>query len=378
MKILITGTHFTTALAAIEELKEYKDIDIVYVGRRTTQEGDASPSIESQILPKLGVKFIPITAGRLQRAFTIYTLPSLLKTPIGFIQAAWILLLEAPDAILSLGGYVAVPIVIWAWLFSIPIIIHEQTLVTGLANKISSYFADKIAVSFNVDRFKDRQTILTGNPLRRNILEGAKLFHLEGGLRRHLGIFDLARKDNLPVILISCGNQGSHVVNLAVAECIGKLIKISFVIHVTGDNKFEDFERAVELRRLGKLEERYMVRKWIGREYGAMLSKVDLVVSRAGINTLSELAFLGKPALVIPIPYLFADEQNKNAKYFEKLGLVKILPQKSLSGSSLLKSIKSCLNNLNDLKKSAKNAKAATVPDAAKRLAEETILLAHG
>lgn len=370
MKVLLTGTHFTTAQATIEELKKYKDLDIVYVGRKTTMEGDKSLSVESQVLPSLGVKFIQIISGRLQRKFTIYTIPSLLKIPIGFIQAAWILLLEAPDVILSFGGYVSVPIVISGWLFSIPIIIHEQTLVIGLANRISGWFANKIAISFDTNHtFNRDKVVLTGNPIRKDITQEVKLT---------LGIFDLARKKNLPVILISCGSQGSHVINLAMEKCIGKLIKIAYVIHITGDNKFADFERLVKLRRLGKLGEKYMVRKRVGRVYGAMLSKVDLVVSRAGINTLSELAFLGKPALVIPIPYLFADEQNKNAKYFEKLGLVRILPQRSLSGSSLLSSIKSCLNDLDDLKKSAKFAKVATAPDAGKKVAQETILLAHG
>src|SRR3990167_5082544 len=158
MKILVTGAHFTTAVAVIEELKnlpagrqEQKDIDIVYVGRKTTREGDSSHSVESQVLPQLGVKFISIITGRLQRAFTIYTFSSLLKIPIGFLQSFFILLKEKPDVILSFGGYVAVPLVIAGWLLSIPIIIHEQTLVSGLANTISSFFADKVAVSFEND-----------------------------------------------------------------------------------------------------------------------------------------------------------------------------------------------------------------------------------
>ncbi len=355
MRILLTGTHFTVALATIEELKIYDGVEIVYVGRKTTQEGDPTPSSESQILPKLGVRFISITTGRLQRAFTLYTVPSLIKIPIGFIQAFFILINEAPDVILSFGGYVSVPIVILGWLFSIPIIIHEQTLVTGLSNRISGWFANKIAVSFktNYDFSKDK-VVLTGNPLRKEILNAK----------------NIKKSEKLPVILITGGNQGSHTINIAVEEVLDKLTKIANVIHQTGDAKFMDFERLED-----RQNESYQVAKWIPN-MGDIMKKADLVVCRAGINTLTEVAFLGIPALVIPIPYLYQDEQNKNAKYFEKLGLVRILPQSKLNGEFFLKEINSCLNDLNHFKEQARKAREVIVPDAAKRLALETILLA--
>lgn len=365
MKILITGAHFTPAVAVIEELKKIKNVEILYVGRDTTLEGDSVPSVESKIIPSLGIKFIPITTGRLQRSPTPYTLLSLLRIPVGFIQALIIILSEKPDVILSFGGYVAVPIVIVGWLFSIPIIIHEQTLVSGLANKISSLFANKIAVSFKNGPLRearkvDEHVILTGNPIRSVILNGVNITHSRGVQNRHR-----------PTILITGGNQGSHIMNLSVEQVLGELTKIANVIHVTGDNKFKDFER---LNELGGLGGKYLVKKWINDEWGKVLSGVDLVVSRAGINILTEMAFMGKVGLVIPIPYLFGDEQNKNAKYFEQLGLVKILPQSKLSASSLVENIKWILKNLDGLKQKAKNANKVIIPDAAKRLALETIL----
>lgn len=364
MKILITGAHFTPAQAVVEQLKKKPRVKLVYVGRRTTLEGDSTISAESKILPLLGVKFIPIITGRLQRSFTLYTIPSLLKIPIGFIQALYIILSEKPDAILSFGGYVAVPVIFAGWLFSVPVIVHEQTLVSGLANKISSFFADKIALSFKPEnRFKDRQTIVTGNPIRSMVLDP------RDKISGHLRIFDIARKEKLPIILITGGNQGSHILNITVEECIEKLTKIAYVIHITGDNKFKDFARLQKLQ-----NERYLIKKWIGSQYGAILSKVDLVVSRAGINTLTELAYMGKPALVIPIPY--QDEQNENARVFQDLGLVRMLSQSKLSGYSLLENIKAMVKNLDRLKKRAKKAKSVIIPDAAKRLALQTILLA--
>jgi UDP-N-acetylglucosamine--N-acetylmuramyl-(pentapeptide) pyrophosphoryl-undecaprenol N-acetylglucosamine transferase len=354
MKVLITGAHFTPAAATIEQLKKISRADIIYIGRTTTREGDEAKSVESQVLPKMGVKFIPIIAGRLQRQLTVFTIPSLLKIPIGFMQALFFILREQPDVILSFGGYVAVPVVVAGWLFSVPVIIHEQTLLSGLANRISALFADKIAVSFQ-NTFKGEKVILTGNPIRPEVVQKP------------------VSKTKLPTILVMGGNQGSHVINLAVEQCLQKLLKIANVYHQTGDSKFKDYERLERwsgdpVSSAGK----YQIKKWIGEEYPEVLSRADLVVSRAGINTLSELALLGKPALLIPISNR---EQNKNASFFEGLGLSKTLPQSKLSGEELLKNIKQMLNNLSFLKQKAKEAGKVIIPDAAKRLALETLLL---
>lgn len=363
MKILVTGTHFTPALATIEELRSYK-IDIIYVGRKTTLEGDPTPSIESKILPNLRIKFIPISTGRLQRKLTIYTLSSLLKIPIGLIQAFHIVLKEKPDVVLSFGGYVGLPVVTVAWLFSIPIIIHEQTIVSGLSNKVGGYLADKIAISFPQNKFFNREkVILTGNPLRREIIEisrDVKLRHPKGGLSSKVKV--------MPRVLIVGGNQGSHVINKAVESCLDKLTKIAKVTHQTGDSKFNDFDRLKQ-----KQNEYYQVEKFIDEGWGKILREADLVVSRAGINTLMELAFLGKPTLLIPIEA--HPEQEGNAKYFASLGLTKILPQSKLTGKTLLENIKEMLSNLTIFKRKAMMAKEVIIPGAAKRLALETVLL---
>lgn len=361
MKILITGAHFTPAQAVIEELQKTPRVEIVYLGRKYTREGDKSLSVESQVLPKLGVKFIPVISGRLQRLFTIYTIPSLFKIPIGILQSFYLILREKPEVVLSFGGYVSVPVVFTAWLLSIPIITHEQTLVSGLANTINSWFADKVAVSFERSVFKGKKVILTGLPIRRDIIgisRGVSLVHPRGG----------------QIILVMGGNQGSHIINLALEGCLKELLKIAMVYHQTGDSKYRDYER---LEELGKSGERYKVKKWIGEEYAVTLQEADLVVSRAGINTLTELAYLSKPALVIPIPYLYKNEQMVNAKFFKQLGLVRILPQEDLTPQKLLANIKNILNDLNHFKKRAEEARKVVIPDAAKRLALETILLAR-
>lgn len=351
MKILVTGAHFTPAVATIEQLKKIEPVEIVYVGRKTTLEGDRAISVESQVLPGLGVKFISIIAGRIQREFSLYTIPSLLKIPVGFLQAFYIILSQKPDVILSFGGYVAAPLVFVGWLFSIPIIIHEQTLISGLANKFSAIFADKIAISFPDSRLKDSKVILTGNPIRGEILARNRI----------------SKKNNLPVILIAGGNQGSHIINLALEQCLDKLVKLGVIYHQTGDSKFKDYERLKQ-----RESKTYQVFKFLTKDWAKILAESDLVVCRSGINTLSEAAFLGKPVLSIPIPVA---EQKKNAKYFEEAGLARVLPQAKLSGETLLDNIKFMLSNLDNLTEKAKAVKKIIIPDAAKRLALETILL---
>lgn len=365
MQILVTGAHFTPALAVIDQLKQMQpNVEVVYVGRKTTMEGVKSDSRESKVLPYLGVKYITIITGRLQRSFSLYTIPSLLKIPIGIIQASCIILSRKPDVILSLGGYVAVPVIFIGWLFSIPIILHEQTLVSGLANKISSFFADKIALSFG-EGSSDNRVVYTGNPIRKEILETKGKLPAE-----FVTFFKKAEEEKMPIILVTGGNQGSHLINLTLEKIQSDLTKIAYVISVSGDNQFADFERLNKITNA-----RFIVKKWIGPEIGKIYEKVDLVVSRAGANTLTELAFLGKPTLVIPLQLLFQDEQMKNAKFFEKAGLVQVLPQSKLSAESLLENIKAMINNLGKITLKAQQAKSVVRKDAAQRLALETLLL---
>ncbi len=368
MRILLTGTHFTPAVAVIEALRDYDPkIELFYVGRKTTREGDKSPSAESHIIPEMGVKFIPLTTGRVQRTFTRYTIPSLFKIPWGIIQGFWIVLTKKPDVVVSFGGYVGFPLVFSAWLLSIPVIIHEQTLIAGMANKVSSWFATKVAVSFPGNHeFNKGKVVFTGNPMRKELLRKPKS---NASLLR---FFRAAKQSHKKVIFITGGNQGSHIINKVVGENLEDFLSKYFIIHQTGDSFYHDDEVLEKKRRsLSKYSGHYLVSKFIREEMGFVLRNVDLVISRAGINTLTELAYLKKRAVVIPIPYIYKDEQNVNAHFFAEHGLVEVLPQSELSGESLVQSISKAFakrNSLDDVSK-------VVVPDAASRITFEILLL---
>ena len=389
MKVLITGAHFTPAQAVIEELlkvsgspigvgDDERQVEIVYVGRKTTREGDRSLSVESQVLPKMGVKFIPITAGRIRRYISIGTFISLFKIPIGFVQAFLILLKEQPDVVVSFGGYVAVPLVFNAWLLNIPVIIHEQTLVSGLANTFSALFADKIAVSFEQGySFNKSKTFVTGNPMRKKIIEP-----VSRGSKEIEEIIAESVKQKKPLMLVTGGNQGSHIINEVVKDALDVLVKKYVVVHQTGDSKFNDYEHLkqdseqVGMTSGDGMTNNYLVMKWISEEdMGRIYSVADFVVSRCGANTLLELAYHQIPTVMIPLPSVTKDEQTKNAKFFSAKGLGVVLPQKNLSVESLLEKI--TLVNTTQAKNDAKEAKNVVILGAEKKLAQEILLLEY-
>lgn len=331
-KILVCGSHFTIAHAVIEKLIKSGDAEISYIGRRQTMEGDRSVSVESEIIPRLGVKYYSLTTGRVSRSMSVGALVSLFKIPLGFWGAFWLIQKIRPDVVLSFGGYVSVPVVVMAKLLGIKVMLHEQTLISGLANKFCGLFADKIAVSYAEGKyeFAKNKIVFTGNPIRKSLLLG-------GGVDSELKEF-LGKKG--PLIYVTGGNQGAQAINNAIGEILANLCEKMRVVWQTGDSKQRNFE--IAKMKVESLEDpkKVFVRKWFdAADVGEIMRSVDLVVSRAGINTLNELAFFHRRAIAIPYPSLYRDEQLVNGRYFEKLGLVKVIEQDKLKPETLLAEI---------------------------------------
>lgn len=364
-RIIITGGHLTPALAVIDELIKRGGWEILFIGRKYAVEGDKTPSIEAQIVPKRGILFVSINAGRVQRHFTRYTILALLKIPLGFFQALYCLIRFKPNLILSFGGYVSVPVVLAGWLLRIPAVTHEQTTVQGLATKVNTHFAEKIAVSWpqTLVGFPRQKAVLTGNPIREEI------FKVNEKLWRTLNF-----KKGLPFILVTGGNQGSHVINQAIKEALPQLVKKYNLFHQCGYIAiFGDYDQLLKAReRLPlKLRKRYHFKKYVtGEEWSTLLRKVDLVISRSGANIITELAALGKPAILIPLPWLYQDEQTKNAQLLTQAGIAEILPQKKLSAKTLSRLIDKTMVNLDRYKKNGARAKKLVKLDAAKRIVD--------
>lgn len=337
MRIAIIGGHLSPALSVIDALP--KDKDVIFIGRKQVLEGDKAVSLEEKVITEKGIPFYPITTGRLQRRITRHTLFSLLKLPVGVQQALSLLKKTCPDVVLSFGSYVSLPVVFASFLRSIPIVIHEQTLEAGLANRIAARFATKICISWESSRrfFPKEKTVLTGNPIRKFSLGAGSSFAGQ------------ISNEKLPLLYITGGSLGSHAINLLIDGCIEQLLDKHLVYHQTGDaREFNDFERLENRKKqLSELKQsRYTLTKFVSSDdIGVLLKQADLVVGRSGINTVSELLYFEKSALLIPLPFSQRKEQKKNALFLERIGLAKVVEQNGLTSEILYSQIEERLRH---------------------------------
>lgn len=356
MKIVITGGHVTPAIAVIEKLKEkIPNVEIIFVGRKTTMEKDNSVSFEFQLVTKIpGVQFVNLTTGRLRRFFSLTSIISLFKVPIGFIQSFLLLKREKPSAILTFGGYLGVPVTLAGRLLGIPIVAHEQTTSFGLANKFIANFAKIICVSSgdNLNVYPKNKTVVTGNPIRKEIC-----------LVNKSSQFREAKKFGLPIIYITGGSQGAMFINKLVEKNLDELLKSYVLIHQCGNiNNLADYQRLNQKIKQLPVEIRnhyYLVTHIFPQDIGAVYNVSDLVIGRAGANTVWELLALGKKALLIPLPYGQKKEQEQNAQILVSEGLAKVLQQDEFTDNEFLDAIKEMLKKEKIIKKDNDNQTAS-------------------
>lgn len=315
-KIVLTGGHAgATGYAVIEEIKKRdgENWDIYWIGTEKAVEGKISPTLESRVLPKIGVKFYPIISGRLQRKFTIWTIPSLLKVPLGFVHAFLVLKKINPDIVVSFGGFTAFPVVVIAWLLRKPIVIHEQTMAAGRANRLSSFFAKKIALAREDSKkfFPPQKCVVVGNPISREV-----------GFIKAKNVLS-----NPPVLFVTGGSRGSEFINDTLGKILRKLLSRYIVIHQTGVIDFQKFDNI----RSGlpvNLKEKYhvydLIESW---KWPKFLESSDLLLSRAGANIVSEIISTKRPAILIPISWTYLNEQYKNAMFAKNYGVAEVVNQ---------------------------------------------------
>ncbi len=357
MKIVIIGGHLAPALAVIQALP--KNTEVLFIGRKYALEGDQALSLEYQKITSMGIPFINLTTGRLQRKFTKHTCLSLLKLPLGSLQALKVLIINRPDCVVCFGGYIEVPVAFAAYLLGIPIITHEQTRKAGLANKIITPFTSVICLSWEESKkyFPANKTILTGLPIRKEF-------------------FDVIARStpNPKTIYITGGSLGAHAINILIEGCIEKLLKNFQVIHQTGDAKeYKDYDRLEKLKQSlpQELQNRYKIVKFIDPEDAAQtMASADLVISRSGMNTTAELLYLSKPCLLIPLPHGQSNEQLENALFLQEQGLAKVLKQEDLTSEILYSQITSIIAKLDKPDNSSTQPNKLIPYDAAEKITQ--------
>ena len=334
VKLVLTGGHAaTTALSIVEEVirREGRKYcwDIYWIGTKKAIEGKNVHTLESEIFSKIGVKKYSIVAGRLQRKLSIWTLPSLLKMPLGFTQALAVLLRVKPDVILSFGGYAAFPVVVVGSLLRIPVILHDQTAGIGRANRLSLPFAKFVAVSRKGALSLSKKAILIGNPVMTQITE----------------ISEKEKLSRPPVVFVLGGSRGSTALNKLIESVLKKLLIDFRLIHIVGPI---DYSKFVKLRKglPSKLKNNYEIYDRIDpMQIDGVYKRADIVVSRAGANTVSEIMATKRPAILIPLPISAPYDQSANAQNAKEFGIATVLDQSDLTPMVLLETIKSVLNS---------------------------------
>ncbi len=356
-RIVFTGGHHTPALAVIEKLSA--DCKIYWFGHKYSMHGSEEESAEYKTIKRLGLPFYNLKAGKLHRTWNPI---EWLRIPFGFLQAMFWLLKIRPQLIVSWGGYLAVPVVIAGWLLGIPSVTHEQTVVSGWANRFIAKFAKKIYVTWEESKqyFPSDKVCVVGLPVR------DKIFNT-----KILRDYDIQKE--VPTIYITGGKQGARVINSAVIEALPQLLDQFNVIHQCGNLDYEKLKKQTEGEE-GRGS--YILQPYFGEDkIGAVFNTADFVISRAGANTVYELAALGKPAVLIPIPWVSHNEQFKNAKVLVDAGSGLMLEQKNLNAKNLIAVCKKVANNLSGFEQGGMEAKNLVIYNAAEKMAAEIELL---
>ena len=320
MRIVITGGHHSSALPVIEELKKLMpEVQLFWFGHKYSLKGDKNPTFEYHEITKLGIPFYDIKAGKFYKTFNLLRLA---KIPYGFFQSLYFLIKLQPQLIVSFGGYLAVPVVLAGKILGIPSVTHEQTVVVGYANKVISKFASKILISWPQSQkyFDPSKTILTGIPVRKDIFEvRSNAFKLN---------------PDLPTVYITAGKTGSVTVNEAIQQALEFLLGKVNIIHQCGDHSefrhFDVLTSAYE-RIKNNVPGIFHLRKFVyGDEIGEAYKKSDFILGRAGAHVISELIAWEKPCILVPIPWVSHNEQNKNAEMLRDAGLGIIVSEKNI------------------------------------------------
>lgn len=321
-KIILTGGgsagHVTPNVALFPELKRL-GYEIQYIG--------TSDGIERKIIEREKIKYHIISSGKLRRYFDIKNFSDPFKVLKGICESIRIMRKEKPNIVFSKGGFVSVPVVIGAYLCDIPVIAHESDITPGLANKIASIYCTKICVTFpeTINNIKKNKGILTGTPIRQNIVNGSK----KEGIR--ICGFD-GRK---PIILVIGGSLGSKFLNDLIRNNIAKVLEKYDVIHICGKGNLD---------KLLKNKIGYRQFEYVDDELSHLMMAADIIVSRAGANLIFEILALRKPNLLIPLSRKSSrGDQILNANSFKKAGFSEVLNEEEINSQLFMSKLDSMI-----------------------------------
>lgn len=320
MKVILTGGgtagSVTPLLALYQSIKHrLPSSEFLFIG---TRQGVP----ERQLLKGYAIDYASVYSGKLRRYLSWKNIFDVFSLGIGFFQSLATIYKLNPDIIIGAGGYVSVPVIMAGWALQKKVLIHQQDVRLSLTNILTAPCATRITVTFekSLKQFSRRKVRLTGNPVRQEILHGEP--------SRAIKKFQL--DPALPLVLVTGGGTGARDLNTLIVKSAPELTPLCQIIHLTGPGK-GDQQFSVS---------RYQQIEFITEGMNDLLAAADIVVSRAGLATLTELCALGKASILVPLPN---SHQIYNAKYVEERQAAIVLPQKTLSHSLLTDTIKTLI-----------------------------------
>lgn len=317
-RIVLTGGgtagHVTPHMSLIPQLQA-RGYDIHYIGTRAGIEHEMMASL-------VGITYHAIQSGKLRRYFSLRNLTDPFRVLWGAVQSLILMLRLRPSVCFSKGGFVSVPVVFAAWLCRVPTLCHESDLTPGLANRICARFASRVATTFpQCAKVLGSKGVCTGAPLRPELFEG----------QRQAGLAQAGFDGEKPVLLVTGGSLGAQAVNQCLRQALPQLLPHMDVIHLCGKGNLEE----------GRADTKgYYQVEFLSQQMPNALAAADIVLSRAGSNTLSELLALHKPMLLVPYPLgASRGDQIENAACYQKLGLARVLPQEEMTASTLAQAL---------------------------------------
>ncbi|MFC1711477.1 glycosyltransferase, partial [Patescibacteria group bacterium] len=337
MKIVFTGGHHNSALVVASAL-EKKGFKIYWFGHKHTMKNDKSLSAEYLEVKRHKLPFYEIKTGKFYKTVNLF---SWFKIGLGFFQSFILLYKLKPKFIVSFGGYLAVPVVLAGYLLKIPSITHEQTTQAGMANLTLARFVKKVFLTWpsSLKFFPKSKVEVVGLPMDTYFFKAKKI-----------NIFN----NNLPTLFIIGGKQGSHLINNILKNSLPRLLNKFNIIHQSGRViKTGDFESLQKLKAAlpAELQTRYKLKPYFfKKELVNNMVSSDLIISRSGAHIIYELMALGKPAILIPISWVYKNEQRKNAEKLQKLKMAVVISEKGINSIKLEEEINFCIKNLSNLK----------------------------
>ena len=315
-----TAGHVTPNLALLPSLKE-AGYDVHYIGSYN--------GIERKLIENAGIPYEGISSGKLRRYFDLKNFTDPLRVVKGYCEACKLMKKHKPDVVFSKGGFVAVPVVLAAKRYKVPTIIHESDMTPGLANKLCIPSAKKVCCNFpeTLKYLPADKAVLSGSPIRAELLTGDRLSGLQ--------YTNLSAAK--PIILVIGGSLGSVKVNSAIRSILPKLLEKYQVIHICGKGHIDESLIGTS---------GYVQYEYVDSPLKHLFAAANIIVSRAGANSISEFLALRKPNVLIPLSAAASrGDQILNANSFKKQGYSTVLEEEAVNDETLYDAITATYEN---------------------------------